>query len=539
MTDLTSSIDKAKAFWTHISMSQRVFIAGLALVVIAIFFSLILWLNQPNYKVLYSKLAPEDANRVVSLLQEQKVKYALENGGSTIMVPANRVYDMRLLVAGEGSLVGQGIGFEIFDVIKVGQTDFVQKINYQRALQGELARTIAEFPTVESARVHLVIPHRSLFIEEQAQPSASVVLRLQSRKKMEEKDVQSVVNLVAMSVEGLDKGKISIADTSGKILYYPVEETSIEGMTSTQMGHKLSIQQNFERRIEELLYPVIGPGKVIAKVNADLDFSQRTIRKRLFDPEKSVVRSETRSEETRKGSSNVNAGVPEANFRGDGMSGGASTEDSTRETRSTNYEINEEEENIIAPVGQLDRLSVAVIVDGTYEKNADTGEWVYIPRSDEELTRIRQLVASAVGFDRARGDMLEVSSISFGDPDSALELSLAEEIMDYALRLGKPLLNALLVFLFLIMVVRPVILALIRPKVEGEVVEGLEGLPTGEERLALVESEEDLSMLDALRKVDDIKAHALQLAEQNMEQAASILKGWLKETGGNKIGGTS
>jgi flagellar M-ring protein FliF len=489
--------------------------------------------------VLYSKLTPEDANRVVTVLQAQKVRYRLDNGGSTIMVPADRVYDMRLMVAGEGSVVGQGVGFEIFDQIKVGQTDFVQKINYQRALQGELSRTIAEFPAVESARVHLVIPHRSLFIEEQMQPSASVVLKLQDGKKMDEKDVQAVVNLVTMSVEGLDQGKISVADTSGKILYYPKDEQSLDGMTSTQLEHKLTMQQNFERRIEELLYPVIGPGKVIAKVNADLDFSQKTIRKKLFDPESSVVRSEIRTEEARKGTSNVNAGVPEANFRGDGMSGGTSTEDSNRETRNTNYEINEEEQNIIAPVGQLDRLSVAVIVDGTYEKNEETGEWTYVPRSDEEVARIRQLVASAVGFDRARGDVLEVSSISFGGPEADTYMSLAEVIMDYALRLGKPLLNALLVFLFLVMVVRPVVLALIRPKVEGEVVEGLEGLPTGEERLALIEGEEDMDAMDALKKIDDIKAHALQLSEQNMEQAVGILKSWLKDSEGAKVGGAA
>ncbi|MFV0422586.1 flagellar basal-body MS-ring/collar protein FliF [Oleidesulfovibrio sp.] len=539
MAALNSAVDKAKSFWTRISMSQRVFIVGLTLVVVGIFFGLIFWINQPDYKVLYSKLSPEDANRVVTILQAQKVKYQLENGGTSVLVPADRVYDMRLMVAGEGSLVGQGIGFEIFDEVKVGQTDFVQKINYQRALQGELSRTIAEFPAVESARVHLVIPHRSLFIEEQMQPSASVVLTMQDGKKMDEKDVQAIVNLVTMSVEGLDQGKISVADTTGKILYYPNDENSLSGMTSTQLEHKLTMQQNFERRIEELLYPVIGPGKVIAKVNADLDFSQKTIRKKLFDPESAVVRSEQRSEETRKGSSNVNAGVPEANFRGDGMSGGTSTEDSTRETRSTNFEINEEEQNIVAPVGELDRLSVAVIVDGTYEQNAETGAWTYVPRSDEEMARIRQLVSSAVGFDRARGDVIEVSSISFGGPDERLELSLAEIIMDYALRLGKPLLNALLVFLFLVMVVRPVVLALIRPKVEGEMVEGLEGLPTGEERLALIEGEDDLDAMDALKKIDDIKAHALQLSEQNMEQAVGILKSWLKDSEGAKVGGAA
>ena len=532
---ITDATDKARAFWSRISMSQRVFIVGLALVTVGIFFTLILWINRPDYRVLYSNLAGEDANRVVKLLQANKVPYKLENDGGTVLVPADKLYDLRIKVAGEGNLVGQGIGFEIFDGLKVEQTDFVQKINYQRALQGELIRTISEFPGVETARVHLVIPHRSLFIEEQQKPSASVVVKLREGKKMEAQDVQAIVNLVVMAVEGMDRNRVSVADTSGKILYYPTEDDSLQGLTTTQLEYKMRLQQNLERRIEELLYPVIGPGKVIAKVNADVDFSQRTIRRELYDPEKTVVRSEQRSEESTRGRANLEAGAPDANFRGDGISGSASTQEGTRETRTTNFEINKEEQNIVANVGDLSRLSVAVIVDGTYEKAAD-GTYTFVPRNAEEMQRIRQLVSSAVGYDRARGDTVEVNSISFGGPDLPQEASLPQLFLDYALRLGKPLLNALLVFLFLLLVVRPVVMALIRPKVEGEMIEGLEGLPAGEERLALIEGDEEVDALDALRKIEDIKAHAMQLAEQNMDQAVGIIRSWLKNAEGTKAG---
>ncbi len=533
---LADVVQKAKDFWDRISISQRIFVAGLGVAVVAVFFGLVFWINRPDYRVLYSNLTPEDANRVVKMLQADKVAYKLENGGSSITVPADKVYDLRLKVAGEGNLVGQGIGFEIFDQVKVGQTDFVQKINYQRALQGELSRTIAEFPNVESARIHLVIPHRSLFIEEQQKPSVSVVLKLRdSSKKLESKDVQAIVNLVVMAVEGLDKSKVSITDTTGKILYAPDEDGSVNGMTTTQLEHKVRMQQNLERRIEELLYPVLGAGKVIAKVNADLDFSQRTIRKELYDPEKTVVRSEQRSEESQRGRSNLEAGSPDANFRGDSPTGGASTQEGNRETRTTNYEINKEEQNIVAQVGDISRLTVAVIVDGTYEKGAD-GQWAFVPRKAEDIERIRQLVANAVGYDRARGDTIEVSNIAFGNPDVPQETSLPQLVMDYALRLGKPLLNALLVFLFLVLVVRPVVLAMIRPRVEGEMIEGLEGLPEGEERLALIEGDEEVDALDALKKIEDIKAHALQMAEQNMDQAVSIIRSWLKHGDGPKVG---
>lgn len=527
---LDQAVGKAKGFWSGTNMTQRIFVVGMVLAVVLVLGLMIYFLNRPNYAVLYSGMFPEDAARVVETLKGGKVPYQLKDNGATILVPQEKVYDLRLQVAGEGQVVGQGVGFELFDQLKVGQTEFVQKINYQRALQGELARTITEFPEVERARVHLVIPHRSLFIEEQEKPSASVVLKLKDNQQMEEKQVQAVINLVAMSVEGLDKSQITVADTRGKVLYSPRDENSLEGLTTTQLEYKLTLQQSLERRIEELLYPVVGPGRVIAKVNTDLDFSQKTIHKELFDPQSAVVRSEQRSEESTNGAANLEAGVPETNFRGDGITGGVSQQQSNRETRTTNFEINKEEQSIVAPQGELDRLSVAVLVDGVHTQDATTKEYTFTPRSEEELQRIQQLVESAVGYDRARGDVVQVTSVSFGEPEVMPEESLGDMLLNYATRMGKPLLNALLVFLFLLLVVRPVVLALIRPRVESESVEGLAGLPEGEERLALLEGEEDdFDALDALKKIEDIKAHALQLSEANMEQAVGILRSWMKK----------
>jgi len=405
----------------------------------------------------------------------------------------------------------------------------VQKLTYRRALEGELARTISEFPGVEGARVHLVIPNRSLFIEEQQKPSASVLLKLDGTKRMEPRDVEAVVNLVSMAVEGLDRSRISIADTNGRVLFTPEEEGGLSGLTRTQHDQKIITQSSLERRIEEMLMPVVGHGKVIAKVNADLDFSQRTLRRESFDPDKTVVRSEMRAETSTQGRAAIEGGVPDPNFRGDGPSGTMSDQNSSSENRTTNFEINNEVENIIASVGGIDRLTIAVIVDGVYTKN-EQGQSVFAPRSDEELRRIRQLVANAVGFNSARGDTIEVSSIAFGSVD-IMEAETALSILaDYATRFGKPMLNALLAFLFLIMVVRPVVMALIRPKVEGKMIEGLEGLPAPDERLALIDDDDAAVAATAiLEKIEDIKAHALHLSEQNIDQAMGILKSWLKE----------
>jgi flagellar M-ring protein FliF len=535
---LDAAFAKARNLWVKTNMTQRIFIVGMTVVVVGAFLAMILWLNRPDYKVLYSKLQSEDVIRITGMLDASKEKYKLENEGTTILVPEERVYDLRLKVAEEGAIVGSGVGFEIFDEVKVGQTEFVQKINFQRALQGELGRTISEFPAIEKARIHLVLPKKSLFIEEQQQPSASVVLKLVEGKKLDAKEVQAIINLVSMSVEGLDRDRISIADTRGKLLFSPKDDTSLEGLTTTQLEYKVTLQQNLERRIEEMLFPVIGPGRVIAKVNADLDFSHKTIHKEMYDPEGQVVRSEQRSEESTRGQANLEAGSPEPNFRGDGLTGGLSQQQGSRESRTTNYEITKEEQEIVASLGDIKRLSVAVIVDGTYEASEEPGgDYIFTPRKEAEMERIRQLVQNIVGYDRARGDGLEITSISFGGPEIEVEPSLAAVLMEYAMRLGKPLLNALLIFLFLVLVVRPVILSLIRPRVEGEMVEGLEGLPETEERLALIEGEDgEEDALEALKKIEDVKAHALQLSEQNMDQALAIVRGWMKQQEGSRVG---
>jgi len=537
-------MENIKEFWGKFTFSQRLLIGGVTMVVLAGLFALTLWANKPEYKVLFSNLTPEDANRVVTMLQGEKIPYALENNGTVILVPEKKVYELRLKVAGEGSLKGSGIGYEIFDQVKVGQTDFVQKINYMRALQGELSRTISEFPSVDSARVHLVIPRRSLFIEEQQKPSASVVLKLKDpSRKVEFKEVQAILNMLIMSVEGLDRQKVSITDNAGKALYFPDDE-SVPGLSRAQLEHMTRVQQNLERRIEEMLTPVTGPGKIIAKVNVDMDFSQRTIRRELYDPQNSVVRSEQRSEETQKGRANLEAGTPDVNFRGDGITGSVSTQEGTRETRATNYEINKEEQNIVANVGDIQRLTVAVIVDGTYTRNAD-GEIEFTPRSAADLKRIQALVSNAVGLSESRGDAIEVTSIPFGDREVPHKPTLAEAMASYLEKIGKPLLNTLLLFLFLMLVVRPVILALIRPKVEaGEMLEGLEGLPAAEEQLALYEAqeearraeeeaavteEEEEPLLDMYGDMEAVKNHIFHLADQHMDQAVTIIRSWMKD----------
>lgn len=542
-----TAVDKTRDVWSRLGKVQRIAIVGVTALLFAIFAAFMLWITRPDYRPLYTKLSPEDANRVVNMLQTEKVSYRLEDNGSTVLVPADSVYDMRIKIAGEGNLVGQGIGFEIFDAVQMGQTEFVQRINYQRALQGELARTINEFPNVDSARVHLVIPQRSLFIEEQQSPSASVVVRLvDPSAKMSPREIKGMVNLMTMAVEGLDEGHVSITDSNGKVLFAPEDETT--GLNNAHLEYRLKLESSLEQRINELLSPVLGPGKMIAKVNATLDYSQRTIRREIYDPDTSVVRSEQRSEEQQTGRANLEGGSTDVNFRGDGLGGSLSSQEGNRESRTINYEINKEEHTIVGQMGEITRLTVAVAVDGTYTKTAE-GSWEYTPRSEQELEQIRQLVANAVGFSAERGDTIEVSNMAFGESDIPVEPNAAELLAQFAERMGRPLLIAFISFLFLMLVVRPLVLALVRPKVEaGEVVEGLEGLPAAEEQYALYEAQEQEARaaeenakalaesgedggygLESGLSLDDIKARALQLAERNIEQTVFVIRSWMKE----------
>jgi flagellar M-ring protein FliF len=313
----------------------------------------------------------------------------------------------------------------------------------------------------------------------------------------------------------------------GHPLYTPEDESTGLAMSNAQLEHKADVEGKLQRRILELLGPAVGPDKVIARVNADLDFSQRTVRKEIYDPNSAVVRSETRNEETTKGAANLAGGSPDTNFRGDGFTGTQTSQDSTRESRTTNFEIDKQEENIVAPVGELKRLTVAVIVDGTWKTDAN-GKQVYVPRSAEEINRIRTLIENAVGFDAARGDTIEVSNISFGEPQLASGDSLMRTMLEYAQRLGKPFLNGLLIFLFLILVVRPVVMALIRPRVAEQEIEEMAGLP-GSERLALEEEEMDEEAMDASRRLENAKNHAIQLSDENLDQAVHLLKTWLTQ----------
>ena len=527
---MNNLMKRLEQLWKAFSIGKRIIITGAMILSISIFIAMLFWLNRDEYQILYSNVSLEEANTIITYLSDNAIPYKLSNNDKDISIPKAMMSKVRLQIAGDPTMVGTGKGFEIFDDVQVGQTDYIQKINYQRALQNELARSIMSFPAVEKVRVHLVLPKHSLFVEEEAKPSASVVLTVNPRIQVSEKETQTIVNFLSMSVEGLTPSNISIVDTAGRTLFSPSNGDTLQGMTTTQLEYKMSFQDNIEKKIEELLTPMLGFKKAIAKVSAEIDFSQKTIRRENYDPDKIAIRSEQTVDNTERGSSNLAVGNPNVNFRADENSG-TSTQESSRSSKTINYEVSREEQNIITSTGTVERLSIAVIVDGTYTTTEVTKEQTFTPRSSEELETIRNLVASAVGFDSTRGDTLEVSSAAFISEATSeafnTESGALQLVTDQIGSLGLILLNGVLIFLFLILVVRPLVVAFIAPKDEHQTyLETLDPLlVSGNNEDFLVE----LEPIDGLRSMEDLKLNMQELADSNIEHVVNIFRGWIND----------
>ncbi len=515
-------VSKLKQFWTESTLAQRILVGGVLFSLIVAFVLLMIWLNRSDFGVLYSNLSPKDAAAVVEALKKKNIDYKLSDNGTTILVPRDKIYNLRLEFAAQDLIQGQGVGFEIFSKTQIGQTDFVQRVNYQRALQGELARTISAFPNIKSARVHLVLPKKSLFVEEQQPASASVLVELKQGGKLSSKEVQSIVNLVACAVEGLDKKNITIVDTRGNLLYHP-EEEAIIGLSEAKLEYKMTLENKLERRIKDLLIPIVGPDKVLAKVNVDIDYSEKKIHKEMYDPESATVRSEQKVRESSRGVASVEQGTPGPAYQKGGK-GTSTTQESSRTSQTVNYEINKEETQIYIPQGDIKKITAAVVVDGTYR--VEKGKKIFIPRSQEELGKIKELVKSAIGFDSKRGDFIEVTSLAFEGIPSAIKPSFWAIALDYLQRFWKPLVNTIIILLFLLLVVRPVVLSIIKPKIEEEE-ERAEEL-TAEERAAL--GEEGRPMVEAPKtSLDELREKTAYIIDKYENDAISIIKKWIRE----------
>lgn len=529
---LTQMIIETGRVFKALPTSRKVVILMVITVTLAGFISISIWANTPKYVTLYSGLSQTEAGEIVNKLKEKKVPFKLEGDGTTITVTEEDLRETRLSLATEGLPRGGSVGMEIFNKNSLSTTSFVQRLNYQRAIQGELERTIIRFPEVQHVRVHLNIPKESLFMEEARDPSASVVLNLYANKSLNQAQIMGVVHLVASSVQGLKAENISLVDTAGGLIYKKEEDAGGLLLTNSQLQQRKMLEKGLAEKITSMLERVIGPNKAVARVTAELDFSRVSTTEEIFNPDLVVIRSEQRTSEKTRGPARGASGAPSARYNLDGTKAQGTGQDDGRELyektdETVNYDIAKINKQTIIPAGGIKRLSVAVIVDNRYEEKEEDGKMVKIAvtRTEEELEGLTKIVRHAIGYDEKRGDTVVVSSLSFFVPEEE-KPSVAESWwMDYLRQAAKPLVNVLLIVLFFLFVVRPLMGWIKREaKVVGQIpAEGEEefALPGVERVAALPEdiAEAEIPLPDKVR----------EMTNQNPDRALDLIQAWIAE----------
>jgi flagellar M-ring protein FliF len=399
---LQAFINQAKEFWQRLRPAQKLTIAVAVVGAIGILATVVAVSSSEPMAVLFRDLDPKDAGAIVEKLKEQAVPYELGEGGTTIRVPESRVYELRLAMAREGLPSNSTVGYEIFDRTNLGMSDFVQKLNHKRALEGELQKTIASFDEVQKVRVMIALPEKALFEKDQKKPTASVLLHLKSGRSLSRLNIEGIQNLVASSVEGLSPADVTIVDQHGQVLSQAPRETStIAGLTATQYEQQQKVESYLTTRVQSLLDGVLGPGNSVVRISAELDFTQREQTRENYDPDGQVVRSEERIAEARRSQDSLD--YPAVN-----------SESNATKVR-TNYEISRTVERIVDGVGTIKRISASVLVNGITKVIDQDGKKVvqYAPRSQEELQKLTQIVRNAIGYDPERNDQVSVVNLPF------------------------------------------------------------------------------------------------------------------------------
>ena len=524
----------------NMSPGRLASIAGIIIFLISFFVYLGVQMHSTEYGVLYTDLELEDAKQIVARLESQNIKYKLLKNGTEVLVPVDDVNRMRVDTA-ELALASKGsnVGYEVFDnTDALGSTNFVQNVNLIRALEGELARTIRSVDNIKSARVHLVLPKREMFSREEQTPTASVVIKTREGK-LDPEAVKSIQRLVAAAVPKLDVKNVSIVDTAGNLLTNDDETAQQKQKNTNNELMRLEQERKLAEKVQNLLEKSVGPGRAQAQVTIEMDFDEVVTNEELYDPDGQVVRSQaTISEQGASTQNAVPVSVAQNIPNGDTVTSNSGVYDQNSKVEETiNYEISKIVRNKVKNTGTLKRLTVAVLVDGVYEKN-DKGELVYRPRTAEEMDKLTALVKSAVGYDANRGDMVEVENLRFAslmpqteDAEEVLYMGFTKsELMRMAEGLGV----AIVAILVILLVIRPLINNAFEPSSPAASDKLLGGSEDDNLLLSnfLNDEDENVDELINLNKVDGrVKVSSLKklnnLVEKNPEAAVNVLRSWL------------
>lgn len=462
---LQDVVTQFKDIFEKLTLVQKISIGAALGAVLVTLGVLLIWANRPVYKTLYANMNADDAPLVIEKLKEGNVPYRLKEGGGTVEVPQELVYDTRLELAREGLPRGGGAGFELFDKSSYGMTEFLQDVNYQRALQGELARTISSLNEVEEARVHLTIPKNRLFISEEEAAKAAVVIKLRRGANLNQEQVKAISSLVSGAVKGLTTDSVQIVDTTGRLLSeFLDEEHSPVMMTQTQLEYQRRIERELESKLYGILGRTLGETGAVAKVTAEIDFSKRETSREEFGREP-VIRSSENIETISSNAPGGPQGVPgvESNLAEPQVLGGNTNSSYEHTEERSNFEIDKTVTREVKAFGTIKKISVAVVVDNknVFRTDNTTGNQITesVPRTQDELNSIRALVATAVGFDQARGDQVEVTNISFDTSEQQQEQLLLkrEKTVELITIASKYALAVIILLLFYFAVVRRIL----------------------------------------------------------------------------------
>jgi flagellar M-ring protein FliF len=548
-----------KALFANLPPAKRVIFLAVVAAVIAGFVFIISWTTKPEFGILYKNLSPEDAGVILLKLKEKKVDYRISSNGTSISIPKNLIYEKRMELASQGLPQGGKIGFEIFDNTSFGVTEFVQNVNYQRALQGELSRTISQFDEVESARVHIVMPSRSLFIDQDEIATASVVLSMRSGRILSRDQVHGIVYLVSSSVSGLAPEDVTVIDSSGNILSGDRGESVTGKISHEQLEFKENFERSLEKRVKTMLDTALGSNKSVVRISCSLNFKKEEKTEEKYYPENKVVRSEQLLSAISSGADDIPYGIPgvssnippgKKDARAEKKSNISPVRGDASESRpekkfekkdqTVNYEIGKIINHIIEPVGAITRLSIAVMVDGKYEyqiinqeqsggkikdseEKKEQGEWVYIPRAEEEMKKLEAIVKRAVNFDAKRGDKIEIVNIPFETSQLTLSASDVEpegwlSILKQNKTLMKYVFSVFALLLAFIFIVRPLIRWLTSSEGDAGLLRELP-MTVGELEKGFKQQNKRLPFTEK----------ALEMINADTENSAKLMRNWLQE----------
>lgn len=506
------------------SLGQKIVIIIVFIGILSSIIALVVWANRPEYEILYTDLDPSTAGKIVSDLRGKKIKYKIEHNGTTIKVPSEKVAELRLQFA-ESGYVGKAIlGYEIFDNAKIGMTTYMQRLNMQRALEGELTRTLNQFSEIKNSRVHLVLPGERLFGEKK-KGSAAVVLYLQQGRYLTNDQVKGISALISNSVEGIEPQNVVVVDSDGKLLSENQNEDIVLGSVGNRWDLRHRIEAKLQKKVTSVIESIVGNNNAVVEVSVGLNFEQIDRTTETIDPDNVAIISEESHTES---STNMDTT--------------SVTEKHERENIITNYELNKTVEHYVGNTGTIDKISVAVIVNGTYKVVQDeNGKKVeqYVPWSNRNLEQITALIKSAVGYSEERGDIVEVKNMKFdksGLKTDEQYFIKAEKNAMWAGIINKGIvgIGVLVVFFLLKKLLKTSNVILNLPVVEKKKM-----IRKTQNQKIMVEEEEEYISEDLYIKKLSAEARAklkakskmtsevIDYAKSNSEDAAKLVRSWL------------